>query len=243
LSDTFLSVKTFDCDADPPPSPPNVHLDAIANAGAVRVGHYMGAGKPEMARQVTQKTIFVSLCAAVVVASLLCLLAKPMLATLTPDPTLQHMIYNTLPLVGMSQVILATSIVCVSVLGAQGRYTLATTSAWIGSWCVSIPLAYLLVNQVGWNLKGPVAASVIGSTLSGAAQIAVVLSSDWTRLSHHVAGQNAMSSSSIRTSSSPLPLYTSMDDSDNDGEDEEVVGEEEGSSMTHTQERNFSNAN
>jgi Na+-driven multidrug efflux pump len=209
----------------------------------------MGAGKPEMARQVTQKTIFLSLCAAVVVASVLCLVAKPMLATLTPDATLQHMIYNTLPLVGMSQVILATSIVCVSVLGAQGRYTLATTSAWIGSWCVSIPLAYLLVNQVGWNLKGPVAASVIGSTLSGAAQIAVVLSSDWTRLSHHVAGQNAMSGS-IRSasSSSPLPLYTpTVDDNDNnvdhdDGEEDEV-DEDEGSSMTLTQERNFSNAN
>jgi Na+-driven multidrug efflux pump len=156
----------------------------------------MGAGKPYKAQRAGFKTIFFALFIAIFVTSFLYMFAKPIVQMVTPDPTLQLMLLNSIPLVGISQIGLATSTVCWAVLGAQGRYRLATGIALIGSWLVTIPLSILSVNVLGWNLQGPVAALVIGYTVSGAIQISMVLSSDWEKLSDQVVEDNGSDCSS-----------------------------------------------
>jgi hypothetical protein len=135
---------------------------------------------------------------------------------------LQYMLFNALPLVGISQIGLATSTICWAVMGAQGRFQLATGIAIIGSWIVTIPLAIVSIHILGWNLQGPVAALVIGYTVSGAIQIAFVWTSDWQKLSDQVVEDNGSDCSSASSSSDSESLDV-IDD------DEEVFHETMGS--------------
>jgi Na+-driven multidrug efflux pump len=174
----------------------------------------MGAGKPYKAKRAGFKAIFLAFTISIFVASFLYMLATPIVRLVTPDVTLQYMLFNALPLVGISQIGLATSTICWAVMGAQGRYQLATGIAIIGSWIVTIPLAILSIRTLKWNLQGPVAALVIGYTVSGAIQIAFVWTSDWQKLSDQVVEDNGSDCSSASSSS------------DSDSESLNVVEEE-----------------
>jgi hypothetical protein len=73
-----------------------------------------------------------------------------------------------------------------SVIGAQGRYRLATGIEMVASWIIVLPMSAILIYIFNYNLLGPVAAVVIGYSISGAANVYVVLRSDWEKLSEVV---------------------------------------------------------
>jgi Na+-driven multidrug efflux pump len=114
------------------------------------------------------------------------MLALPICRLVTPDPTLQRMIYNVMPLIGLSQMALVISTTCWTILGAQGRYRVATKLGFCGSWLVTIPCAAVSVFYLNLNIQGPVASIVVGSTMSGTAIMGFVLTSDWKRLSDQI---------------------------------------------------------
>ena len=70
-----------------------------------------------------------------------------------------------------------------TLLGAQGRYRLATTVAFAGSWLVTIPLAVLASVALHLNLEGQTAAVVIGYMSSGTINAYFLFRSDWEKLS------------------------------------------------------------
>ena len=170
--------------------------DAVADAGEVRVAHHMGAGRPIKARRAGYKSVYSAFVTAVWVTSLMYIFAKHIVTWVTPDPTLQRMIFDVLPLVGYSQVGLVVSTACWAILGAQGRYSLATRISFAGSWLIAIPWTLLTVRGLHWNLSGPVSALVIGYTCSGAVMIACVITTDWQYHSAKVVADNEDSLSS-----------------------------------------------
>jgi hypothetical protein len=178
--------------------------EGIASAGELRVWHYLGAGKPKKARSSGYRTIFVAYTVAVFGTSLLYMFSPHLVSWVTPDPTLQRMIYDAIPLVGISHIGLATSLVCWATLSAQGRCRLAMTVVWGGIWIVTIPLALIFVTVKRWNIQGLVAALIMGYTVSGVAQIALVLTSDWRRLSKKF---------EVEVSTSSPPEYSSSSSS------------------------------
>jgi hypothetical protein len=191
-----------------------ISAEGIASAGELRVWHYLGAGKPQKARSSGYRTIFMAYTVAVFGTSLLYMFSPLLVSWATPDPTLQRMIYDAIPLVGVSHIGLATSLVCWATLSAQGRCRLAMTVVWGGIWIVTIPLALIFVTVKRWNIQGLVAALIMGYTVSGVAQIALVLTSDWRRLAEKFEGEiltssppeySPSSSSSSSSSSSAGP--------------------------------------
>ena len=181
--------------------------EAISEAGEVRVGYHMGGSRPQRAKYAAYNAIFMAVIVSIVVASLLIIIGgTSLLEMISPDPLIQGMIYEALPLISLSQIGLSMATVCWAIMGAQGRYRLATAIYFLGSWFITIPLATASIRVLNWNLLGAIASLVVGYTISGAIQIAFVLSSDWATLSNNIVKQHKINSGGRDPQSKNDPL-------------------------------------
>ena len=114
----------------------------------------------------------------------------------TPDPTLQRLIAQLLPLVGIGNFTLTVGLTSWSMVGAQGRYRLATFVNFMTTWLVTLPLAATFVYAANYNLEGIVSAIVVGYSATGTVLLYILLQSDWERLSKCLIEINAAEESS-----------------------------------------------
>jgi len=84
-----------------------------------------------------------------------------------------------------------------ALVGAQGRYRLATYVAFVCSWVITTPLAALSVFLFEFDLKGVTAAVVVGYSLTGTCLTYVLLRSDWVRLAEHIVETNRLEDEEI----------------------------------------------
>eukprot|EP00934_Nitzschia_sp_Nitz4_P007002 Nitzschia sp. Nitz4//scaffold305_size22082//6383//10884//NITZ4_008581-RA/size22082-processed-gene-0.1-mRNA-1//1//CDS//3329547086//6992//frame0 len=163
---------------------------ALSDASEARVGYHMGAGQPRSARLAAYKAIYLGLLVAIFSTGILFLLAQYIPKWLTPDLTLQGMLFEMIPMMGFGQVSMAVGIVCWGCVGAQGRVRLATTVEMVSSWVIVIPVSVVFVYALNYNLLGMVAALVTGYTVGGIALSFIVLTSDWEHLSKEVVARS-----------------------------------------------------
>ena len=74
-------------------------VTALGSAVEVRIGFLLGAGMHEKARMSANKAIYMGVVLALVSTGVLFTIADQLPTWLTPDPTLQYMVFQTLPLV------------------------------------------------------------------------------------------------------------------------------------------------
>lgn len=158
-------------------------VGALCDAVEVRVGFQMGAGLTNMAKATAYKAIYLGSVVAALSTAFMFIVAEQLPKWLTPDPMLQRMIFETLPLLGFGLISMSIGSVCWSVVEGQGRVRLATTIEMLTSWLVVIPLSYLFVFAFKYNLLGVVAALVVAYTITGQFMGYLVVTSDWTSLS------------------------------------------------------------
>lgn len=104
-----------------------IHINrGIVDAGEVRVAHFCGKGRPDRAKSFAKKTIFVGLLISIVLSSIFLALGDRIPKWLTSDLAIQKMIQENIPLIGFGNIIMTGGNTCWAVLGAQGRYRLAT---------------------------------------------------------------------------------------------------------------------
>jgi MATE family multidrug resistance protein len=99
------------------------------------------------------------------------------------DPALQHIIADLLPFLGIGNIFLTAGIVAYGIVGAQGRYRLANTIAFVSSILVTLPLAAIFTYGLNFDLKGITSAVVIGYSITNTALLYILVRSDWDRLS------------------------------------------------------------
>jgi MatE len=160
--------------------------EAVADAAEVRTAFLLGAGEPEKAKTSAYKAIFLGLFTAVFITSLLFIGGEDIPTWLTTDPTLQRLTADLLPLFGLGNIALTIGTMSWTIVGAQGRYRLATGVGFGGSWLLSIPLAAVLSVYWKFDLRGQTAAIVVGYMVSGTINSYVLLQSDWPKLSRRV---------------------------------------------------------
>lgn len=190
-------------------------LQGFGDSGEIRVAYHMGSGKPATARYSAYKTILVGVIMATIFTSIMWIAGLDLAKWLTPDPTLQYLIAELLPLVGVGNVALTAGSVSWALVGAQGRYRLATLTAFVSSWCVTLPLAAFFTYGLNFDMQGVVASVVAGYSVTGTCLLYILIRSDWERLSKIIVELNAeddFSSSSSSSSSS------SEDDGENSSE-------------------------
>lgn len=167
---------------------------AIADAAEVRVAVLLGEGKPGAAKKAAYKALFLGIVFSLVITSCLFIAGRSIPTWLTSDVTLQNMIAELVPLFGIGNIVLTMGSMAWTILGAQGRYRLATAIGVAGSWLVTIPLAAIFSIVLRVDLQGQTAAIVIGYMVSGTYQNALLLRSNWPRLSEKVIEDNQDSS-------------------------------------------------
>lgn len=143
-----------------------------------------------LAKASAYKGMYLAVVISVYGTAVLFLMSGHLPGWLTPDPTLQHMIFEALPLIGFGQILMSVGMVCWNILGAQGRVRLATLIEFISSWILVIPMASVLVFVYNYNLMGMVGPLVLGYTIGCVVIIYILFTSDWTELSDKVVALN-----------------------------------------------------
>lgn len=165
--------------------------EGFGDAGEIRVAFHLGSGMPAKAKLASYKTILVACICATVFTSVLWIVGEDLAKLLTPDPTLQRLLIEVLPLMGIGNIALTAGSVSWALVGAQGRYRLATCVVFVSSWLVTLPLAAVLTIALKVNLEGVAGAVVIGFSVAGTTLLYILIRSDWERLSRIVVELNA----------------------------------------------------
>ena len=191
--------------------------EGIGEAAAVRVAYHLGKGHPELAELSSYKSLLLSFGLSLFVTAGFFLCGNDLPTWFSSDETIQRMLSELIPLVGFGNITMCFGMVSWSLVGAQGRYRLATLTSMISSWCITVPMSVIVVVALNLNLKGLVGAVIAGYSTSSVILMYIILRSDWVRLSKIIQELNAV---------------TGEIDSSDDEDDESSSSSEESSSSS-----------
>jgi len=167
--------------------------EGFGDAAEIRVSYHLGKGNPSMAKTSGYKTLVVSCIFATIITCVFFAIGNDLPALFTEDPTLVTMMRDLMPLAGIGNIFMTFGMVSWALVGAQGRYRLATSIVFLGSWVITMPLGAIFCFANKINLKGLTAAVVLGYNFSGTALSCILLTSDWSGISKVLQEQNALS--------------------------------------------------
>jgi len=207
--------------------------EGIGDGGEIRVAYHLGKGNPTMARVSAYKSLLIGTIFGFFITAIFFIMGDDMPTWLTVDPTLQNMVGDLIPLVGLGNITMTFGMVCWALIGAQGRYRLATMIQFVCSWGITMPLAAAFTYLLNYDLKGITSAVVIGYAIAGTAMSYVILRSDWERLSRivielnkitgEVESSDSESDDDSSSSSSSSSDSSDSDDSSDDSSDESTL--------------------
>lgn len=151
---------------------------------------HLGEGHHRRAKLAAHKAIFLAMTEAVVFFGIFLSLQHGTPKLFTPDATLQALISETIPYMGVGYLALTFGYLCWYIVGATGRYDYATWVHWLCSWGVTLPLAALWVFHNGWDLKALTASVVIGYAFVGCVLAYTVFTTDWEQVAQQVQEMN-----------------------------------------------------
>jgi multidrug resistance protein, MATE family len=160
-------------------------VEAVADTAEVRTAFLLGHGQPDRAMLSSYKTIGLGLVVSMLTSGIALVCSDDIPTWFTRDTTLQAMVADVLPLALMGNIVMTMGTIFWTVLGAQGRYTLATSVGLLGQ-VITLSLAVLSSIVFRLDLKGLAAAYVIGYLVSGTIQSYLVLQTDWWHISRQV---------------------------------------------------------
>lgn len=156
--------------------------------------------------------MYFSFVQAVFVTSIIYMLGKYLAMLLSTDPTLQHLMYDVIPLIGLANITMSFAQAGWSLTGAQGRYRLATLIIFVSRWLVTMPMALVSIFGFSLDLNSVSGSLVVGYATASCTLAYVVLRSDWERLTRIMQDMN-----------NPLDdsnFLENFDDEDDSGDDE-----------------------
>jgi len=160
--------------------------EGIGGSAEVRVGYHLGRGNPGMAKLAAYKSLFVGTCLGIFVTAILFLIGTHLPELFTTDLTIQKGIGEVIPYVGLGNVSMTYGMICWSIVGAQGRYRLATGFAFLTSWGIMIPVAAIMTFLCNYNLKGLVSSVIFGYSALSTCLSLILLQSDWEEASRKI---------------------------------------------------------
>jgi len=164
--------------------------DCVAAAGEIRVAKLLGNGNPRLAKLSAYKCLFLGNMFATLM-SIGFLLGMPFIPDwFTDDDELRALVTNVLPYCAIGNLTLTIGSLAWTLVGAQGRYNVATFHGCIGSLGITIPFAVVSIFYLNWGLPALAASVVIGYMVSGAFNSITLLLSDWEYISYRVMIRN-----------------------------------------------------
>jgi len=166
--------------------------EGIGDAAEIRVAYHLGRGEPKAAEVSGFKGAIIGTVVAFVATSIFWILGEDIPRWFSTDPLVQQAMLGAIPLMGIGNLSMAFGMMCWGVIGAQGRYSLATAWLFVSSWLVTLPLAAIFVYVFGYGIQGIVAAATIGYSCLSIILIFIMARSDWSKLSGVIQERNAI---------------------------------------------------
>jgi MATE family multidrug resistance protein len=163
----------------------------IADSGEIRVAKHLGDNCPKLAQLAAFKALLMGMVIGIITSVLFFCLQDQIPGWYTHDETLTAMLRELVPFVGVANLSMTFGMQCWSLIGAQGKYKVATWVSFISSWGVTMPLAAIFVYVFFIDLQGLMAAMTIGYTSCGATLSYLLLSTDWEEQAHKIQERNA----------------------------------------------------
>jgi len=160
--------------------------EAIGDAGEVRVSYQLGKGRPALARLSSYKSMFLASTLALIVTSAFLAMSNVLPTWLTSDETIQDMLTELFPIVALGNITMNIGMVCWALIGAQGRYRLATSIATACSLLITLPIGAVTTVSMRINLQGLTFAVVVGYTITAMLLSTFLFMSDWEMFSKQI---------------------------------------------------------
>jgi hypothetical protein len=156
--------------------------EGMGEAAANQITYLLSAGRIDCAKKLCYGVIFMAVTQAVLVTSALYMSGQYLAVLFTTDPAIEHMLNNTIVLIGFANIIMAFSQITWSLIGAQGRFRLATFVIFFSRWMVTMPCALISIYVFRLDLNAVSGSLVVGYATACCALTVIVLTSDWDRL-------------------------------------------------------------
>lgn len=156
--------------------------EGIGEAAANQITYLLSAGQIDCAKKLCYGVIFMAITQALLITSTLYMSGQYLAVLFTTDPAIQHIMNNTIVLIGFANVIMAFSQITWSLIGAQGRFRLATFVIFFSRWMVTMPCTLISIYVFDLDLNAVSGSLVVGYATACCALTVIVLRSDWDRL-------------------------------------------------------------
>ena len=162
----------------------------IMTATTIRVGYYLGEGKPNKSKSVTLIAFVTSLCVGSAIGLSLIVLRNQMGYLFSNDIRVVELSSTLCWIVGPTYVLLSVFFVSVATLQGQGRSTALAVCFLIGAWLVSVPLAWYLTFDLNLDLIGIWYGLVGGYSVIMILTCVAIYKSKWQELSNQAVKEN-----------------------------------------------------
>lgn len=163
----------------------------FGSAAEIRTSLHLGNNDGAMAQYSTHQSLFFGLLFAAAMSLVLLSLRDLIPQWYTTDETLQSMIYELIPFVGLANLAMAFGMDSWSIVGAMGKYDLGTYISLSSSWGICLPLARVFTYLLNFDLQGLMAALTVGYVTTGSCLAYIVLSTNWDAVAQKVSDDNA----------------------------------------------------
>jgi len=164
--------------------------EGLSEAASIRLAFHLGQGDAEAAKLSSSKSLYLSVCLSCIISAVLAVLMPYIPRWFTKDETLQGMVGVLLPFIAIGNILMVFGMVSWSLIGAQGKYKLATFVSAVMSLCVTLPLAAGFCIGFRFSLEALVGAVVIGYSTSGLVLGYILQMSDWEGISKKIKDLN-----------------------------------------------------
>jgi len=199
--------------------------EGLSEAAEIRVAIHLGKGNWQLAKTSAYKSLIMTTICACIVTSIFFMCGEDLATWYTKDPTLQHMLNDLVPLLGVANITLTFGCVAWGLVGAQGRYRFGTFVSIVISWFFTMPAAALSCIVLKYDLKMIVGIIILGNATSSTILAYVLLVSDWEKLSNYIRGLHSgdgYGKDDLSDSDSSSSSDESSEDSSNDDTDSDV---------------------
>jgi Na+-driven multidrug efflux pump len=156
--------------------------EGIGEASAIQVAFLLAANQPERAKKLSYSVLYMGFIQSLLVTSVLYMGGRYLAVLFTSDPTMQHMTNDAIPLLGLANIAMSFSQVVWSLIGAQGRFRLATSVMFFSRWLVTLPIACVAIFVFFFDLNSIEGCLVVGYSTASCVLTFILMRSDWEGL-------------------------------------------------------------